>query len=58
MLRFGGFDNGFDSVKFSSTGNSFEFALAPVPLPAAGLLLLTALGGMKVMSRRRKREDA
>ena len=58
LLRFGGFESGFDRVTFSSTGNSFEFALAPVPLPAAGLLLLTALGGMKVMSRRRKREDA
>ena len=56
LLRFS-FD-GFDSVEFSSTGNSFEFALAPVPLPAAGLLLLTALGGMSVISRRRKKADA
>lgn len=43
----------FDSVVFSSTGKSMEFALAPIPLPAGGLLLLTALGGV-VMLRRRK----
>ena len=40
-------------------GSSNEFyieaaTVAPVPVPAAGLLLLTALGGLGVMRRRRK----
>lgn len=45
----------FDSVKFTSNGqNSFEFALAPVPLPAGGLLLLGALGGLAALRRRKQ----
>lgn len=51
-------DNGaattFGTAAFSSGSQAFEFALAPVPLPAGGLLLLTALGGLAV-ARRRKR---
>lgn len=48
-------DMSFDSVTFTSDAqNSFEFALAPVPLPAGGLLLLTALGGVAALRRKRK----
>ncbi len=51
--------NAFNSVTLTSSGNSFEHAfnppeLAPVPVPAAGLLLLAAVGGLGVAARRRK----
>ncbi|MDO5706575.1 MAG: VPLPA-CTERM sorting domain-containing protein [Paracoccus sp. (in: a-proteobacteria)] len=50
----------FDSVRMLSGGNSFEFANlgtapAPIPVPAAGVLLLTALGGMAALRRRNKK---
>lgn len=45
----------FDEVTFSSGSNAFEYAnLAAVPLPAAGLVMLTALGGAAAAYRRRK----
>jgi hypothetical protein len=48
---------GFDSIQFRSTLPSFEFALlapvAPIPVPAAGLLLLSALGGIALIRRTR-----
>lgn len=43
----------FDRVTFQSGRPAFEFALAPVPVPAAGLMLLTALGGFAMLRRRK-----
>jgi hypothetical protein len=43
----------FDEVRFLSSTNSFEFAaIAAVPLPAGGLLLIGALGAFAVLRRR------
>jgi hypothetical protein len=36
------------------TSGSFSFAATPVPLPAAGWMLLSAMGGVAFISRRRK----
>lgn len=35
-------------------GFDFEVEVSPIPLPAAGLMLLTAIGGLGVMRSRRK----
>lgn len=46
----------FDTVKFRSTSNAFEFSnidTTPVPLPAAGWMLLAGLGGLVARSRRK-----
>jgi hypothetical protein len=36
------------------TSGSFSFTVAPVPLPAAGWMLLAALGGLGVAARRQR----
>lgn len=46
----------FDTVKFYSKGdNAFEFAnvAAQVPVPAAGLMLVSAVGGLAALRRRK-----
>jgi hypothetical protein len=45
----------FDEVRFISNSNSFEFAnvSAAVPLPAGGLLLIGAIGGLAAVRRRK-----
>lgn len=47
----------FDSLTFRSGGDAFEFAnleASPVPVPAAGLLLIGGLGMMAALRRRQK----
>jgi len=44
--------SGLDPTK----GNQFVASVAAIPLPAAGWLLLTALGGLAIAGRRRKGE--
>ncbi len=53
LVEFSEFDRGFDSVKFTSPKAAFEIGLSPVPVPAAGLLLLGALGGLAALRRRK-----
>lgn len=46
----------FDKVVFTSRGAAFEFSnieSTAIPLPAGGVLLLTALGGIAVLRRRK-----
>jgi hypothetical protein len=52
------FADTFDTVKFYSVGaNAFEFSnlnIAPVPLPASGLLLIGGMGLLAAARRKRK----
>lgn len=44
----------FDRVEFGGSGNSMEFSnVAAIPLPAGGLLLIGALGGLALLRRRK-----
>ena len=43
--------SGNDSIKL------VDFTLAPVPVPAAGFLLITALAGLSISSRRRRKAN-
>jgi hypothetical protein len=59
--RFVLFEGKYDSVTFSSTSNAFEWSnmsASPIPLPAAGWLLLGGLGALgAAAARRRKAAD-
>jgi hypothetical protein len=53
LVRFMNFDGTFDSIEFRSDGAAaMEFALAPIPLPAAGWMLLAGIGGLMALRRR------
>lgn len=43
----------FDPARGNVDRNAFEFALAPVPLPAGGLLLIGGLAGLAMLRRRK-----
>jgi len=47
-----GVTNGDNSVSTADIGLVFAPAVAPIPLPAAGLMLLAGLGGLAVLRRR------
>lgn len=52
-------DSAFSDVTLTSGGNAFEHSFNPpeiaaVPVPAAGLLLAAAMGGLGIARRRRK----
>ena len=55
LVTFSKFERGFDTVIFKSPKAAFEMALSPVPVPvpAAGLLLIGALGGLAALRRRK-----
>lgn len=45
----------FTKVRFESSRDAFEFSnVAPVPLPAAALMLMTGLGGLGFAARKRR----
>lgn len=59
LLRFQGINNStINSMKVTSTQAAAEFAVAAVPLPAAGFLMLAGLGGLVASRKLRRRVDA
>ena len=60
VLSGAGFDNTPGTLTFTAQTNkqtvnvSFSSTTVPIPLPAGGLLLLTALGGVAALRRKRK----
>ena len=52
------FQGPITSLKVSSTQAAAEFAVAAVPVPFAGLLLLTGVGGAAAAYRRKQRKAA
>lgn len=48
----------FNNDDFKISGISFDYTPAPVPLPAAGLMLMAGLGGLAVMRRRQTKTAA
>ena len=57
-VDFSGFRQGFDTVRFESGFDAFEYSnvlpATVIPLPTPALLLLTALGGLAYLGRRRR----
>ena len=51
-LRFT-WDNSLDGASFD-----FDVTISPIPLPAGGLLLIGALGGLAVLRRRKDKADS
>ena len=48
------FDNtGNGNIRVDDLGLTYDDPMAPVPVPAAGLMLLTALGGAAALRRRK-----
>lgn len=51
----------FDELRFGATSNAFEFSnirTTPIPLPAAAWLIFAGIGGLGLVSRRRRSIDA
>lgn len=58
-VSFSGFTNGFDTVRFESAFDAFEYSnvlpTTEIPLPTPALLLLSALGGLAYVGRMRRK---
>lgn len=62
FLSGGAFEDTFASLNFATSGSSnavtsFVSSVAPVPVPASGILLVGALAGFGLMKRRRKAQQ-